>query len=67
MRVFELDHEIEFFIGDEVYIKTDPYQNRGLITAISLRPNNLVVYSVSINSNETYHYNFELSREKDLR
>lgn len=55
---------IVFKLGDEVYLKTDVEQRKGLVTGIMIRLG-VVLYYVSIGTNESAHYEIELSKEKD--
>ncbi len=54
----------EYNIGDFVYIKTDPHQERGIITGIILSPGT-ILYRVSIKTSTNDFYEFELSSEVD--
>lgn len=50
----------KYKIGDIVYLKTDELQRQRIITGYILRPN-LIIYYVSYLSDESFHYDFELS------
>lgn len=63
-NVFE-KYTLEFDIRDTVYIKTDPEQLERIVTGIIIRENG-IVYHVSYCTDETSHYGFELSEEKDV-
>lgn len=54
-----------FAIGQIVFLRTDPDQLVRMITGIKVCPGYLL-YCVSICSEETNHYDFEVSTEKDL-
>ncbi len=56
----------EFTFGDLVYLKTDMEQHERMITGMILRPNNHIVYYVSLSTLETTHYGIELSSTKDV-
>jgi hypothetical protein len=58
--------ETEFSIGDCIYLKTDIDQYKRIITEITILPNNLFVYEVSLGSETCKVYEFEISVEKDL-
>ncbi len=62
--VFE-KHILHFDIGDSVYLKTDPEQSERLVTGISVRQNG-ITYAISYLTNETWHYDFEKSKERDI-
>lgn len=53
-----------YSIGDPVYIKTDPDQERRLVAELKVLPNDLIVYLVSFGVICTECYDFELSKEK---
>lgn len=57
--------EIEFDLKEVVYIKTDPYQNPGIIATILVRPND-VLYGVSFSTFDRFYSDFELSKEKNV-
>ena len=59
-------HKIEFKIGQTVYLKTDKEQSPRVVTGISLKPSNSVIYCLSQNITETWHYGFEISDEKNI-
>lgn len=59
-------HVIEFKIGQTVYLKADMEQRPRMVTGISLRPNNMVSYAIVEGSVETWHYNIEISAERDI-
>lgn len=55
----------KFKIGQSVYLKTDEDQKLRIVTGLLIRPNT-VLYRVSFRVEETDHYDFELTEEKDL-
>lgn len=55
----------EFSIGDTVYLITDNEQSAGLLTRIMFSPNQ-VEYEIAIGATKSWHYGFELSKERDL-
>ena len=59
-------HEIEFKIGQTVFLKTDKEQSQRVVTGISLRPLKSVTYCLTQNITETWHYGFEISDEKNI-
>jgi len=59
-------HVLEFLIEQIVYLKTDKEQKPRLVTGIQLRPNNSVTYGLTEETNETWHYGFEISNDRDI-
>lgn len=59
--------DIEFEIGEIVYLITDCDQHERIVTGIIIRPNNQVIYNVSFGSSETGHYGIELSGQRDIK
>lgn len=62
--VFE-KYILHFDIGDSVFLKTDPEQSERLVTGISVRQNG-ITYALSYLTNESYHYDFEITKERDI-
>lgn len=58
-------HEIEFQIGQIVYLKTDEQQTERMVTVLSLKANNSVTYCLSLGATESWHFGIEISSEKD--
>lgn len=52
-------------IGDTVYLKTDLDQLERIITEILIKPG-CVVYLVVFETSASWHYDFELSLDKDI-
>lgn len=52
--------------GDVVYIKTDQEQKPRQVCQIRVMPFNCVIYVLSCGSATSEHYEFEISKEKDL-
>lgn len=50
--------------GDFVYLKSDPEQNPRIVTGILIRPN-VVLYMLALGSNESSHFECEISQEKN--
>ena len=61
-----MGHNIEFMIGQTVYLKTDTDQNERMVVGVSLRPCNLVTYALTYSTTETWHYGIEISSERDV-
>ena len=55
----------KYNIGDIVFLKTDNDQAERLVTAIQVNPNGLI-YRLVKDTTETWHYDFEISREKNF-
>lgn len=58
--------DIEYKIGDLVYLVTDVEQYARLITGIGLRANNNVTYCLAFGTIESWHYPLEISADKDF-
>tara|TARA_R110000824_G_scaffold146056_2_gene314721 strand:- start:1322 stop:1519 length:198 start_codon:yes stop_codon:yes gene_type:complete len=57
--------KINFNIGDYVYLKTDIDQYKRLVTGYTVRTDG-VFYLLSLGSEETSHYELEISDEIDV-
>jgi hypothetical protein len=58
---------IEWTFGQEVFLKCDADQKKGMVTGITLRPTG-AGYNISWGDKaETFHYAFELTTEKDFQ
>ena len=56
-----------FKIGDYVYLKTDVDQYKRIVTGYTIRDNSeKVVYLLSLGTEETSHYQCEISTEEDI-
>lgn len=64
--VLSSGHRLEFMIQQTVYLKTDKEQKPRLVTGIQLRPFNSITYGITEGTNETWHYGFEISDERDI-
>lgn len=62
--VFE-KHILYFDIGDSVYLRTDPEQAERLVTGINVRESG-ISYAVTCGANESWHYAFEMTKERDI-
>lgn len=56
---------IRFNIGASVYLKTDDEQRERLVTGINIRENG-ISYAVAYGVEESWHYAFEITKEKDV-
>lgn len=53
----------KYNIGETVYLKTDNEQLQRIVTAIKVLPNDIIYY-LSCGTQETAHYDFEITKEK---
>lgn len=60
-----MNYNIEYGIGDYVYLKTDPDQVTFIVTGICLR-NEGATYELSSGLSTTWHYKVELSKQRDI-
>ena len=58
-------YELKYNIGDSVYLKTDTDQYERIVTAILIRQCG-IMYSLSQATNDSYHYDFEISRDRNI-
>lgn len=56
----------EYDFEQVVYLKMDVEQNPRMVTAIKIRPGCAVEYGLTYATDETYHYGFEISSEKNV-
>ena len=61
MIVIDVEHKIK----DIVYLKTDPEQSRRIVTGYLVRECG-VTYILACGTNESYHYDYEMSAEVDV-
>jgi hypothetical protein len=66
VAVLSSGHKLEFQIQQVVYLNTDKEQLPRIVTGISLRPFNSVTYGLTTNTTEAWHYDFEISDERDI-
>jgi hypothetical protein len=66
LGVLSSGHQLEFMIQQTVYLKTDKEQKPRLVTGIQLRPFNSITYGITEGTNESWHYGFEISDERDI-
>lgn len=55
----------QFDLGDSVYLRTDFDQYERLVTGVNIREGG-VSYCLACGPNESWHYAFEITRERDL-
>lgn len=53
-------------IGDSVYLKSDPNQFERIITGILYRQGGYMYVLICGSDDETFHFEFELSFDKDI-
>lgn len=56
----------KYNIEDSVYLVTDSEQVERIITAITIYPNNLIMYELMCGVEQSDHYEFELSDKVDV-
>jgi len=57
---------VEFEIGQEVYLKTDPDQIKRMVVKYEVSNKDLI-YAIQVGAESfTWHYGFEISDEKDM-
>jgi len=60
MNLMDNKHEI----GNIVYLKTDIDQYQRIITGLYIRPCNVITYGLTQGTDESWHYDFEITVEK---
>lgn len=58
-------YRIKYSIGQTVYLRTDADQLERLVTGINIRPNG-ISYALTNGTNESYHYDFEITFDRDI-
>ena len=56
---------VAFDLGEEVFLKTDPDQLKRIVTGACIRPT-AITYELTCGIDCTWHYDFEISLEKDI-
>ena len=56
---------MKYEIGEIVYLVTDPEQHARIITGINIRKSG-VQYELAFETSASWHYDFEMSRERDI-
>lgn len=56
----------KFEIGDRVYLVSDPDQHVRVITSLRVYKAGEILYTIVCGVQESHHYDFELSTEKDV-
>lgn len=57
--------ELPFSIGDIVFLKTDVDQFERIVTGICIKPTGYT-YELTLCDKESWHYDFEISRNMDI-
>jgi len=57
--------KIYYEFGEVVYLKTDPDQHERIVTGILIRENS-VMYELSYNEITSYHFDVEITRERNV-
>jgi hypothetical protein len=52
-------------IGDIIYLKTDSQQKERIVTGFMIRQNH-ISYNINCGTEESWHYDFEMTIEKDV-
>lgn len=63
-QVMVIDNKYE--IEQTVYLKTDTEQLQRVVTAITIKPMDLLVYELSCGRESSDHYEFEISDEMNV-
>lgn len=58
-------YKFEFEIGETVYLKTDTEQHPRIITGINITENG-VIFRIMFVTTESWHYGFEMSKDRDI-
>lgn len=56
----------KFQLKETIFLKTDQDQLPRLIVAIKVLPENGILYEVCTKTSCSYHYDFEMSNERDV-
>jgi len=58
-----IENKYEF--GEMVYLVTDDEQKKRIVTAIKVYPSGQLLYELSCGTDNSDHYEFEISKEED--
>lgn len=58
--------EVEYRLGEFVYLKTDPDQYKRMVTGYYIGMEGTILYEVVLGSDGSKYYAEELSRDKDI-
>lgn len=59
-----IDNKYDF--GQQVYLLTDSDQKLRIVTGMCIRPNGCISYEVTCGTDSRWHYDFEISTEKNV-
>lgn len=59
-----IDNKYE--IGQAVYLITDVYQSKRMVTGLLVRPGGNLIYELSVGKECSNHYDFEISDEENI-
>ena len=57
----------KYHIGQTVYLITDDQQLPRMVLAVQVRANNQIVYTLAGGTDESFHFEMEISAEKTLQ
>jgi hypothetical protein len=57
--------QLQFMIGELVYLTTDPEQLQRFVTGIVIRPND-IIYELACGKDLSNHYEFEMTKDKTV-
>lgn len=60
-----MTYKSKYGLGELVYLVTDEEQKRRMITGVKFNLNG-IVYTLQHGTNESYHYEPEISRDEDI-
>ena len=63
----KINLEIEFELGEIVYLITDKEQNERIVSGLTLRPNKTILYTLACGSYESTHFEIEINRNKNYK
>lgn len=55
----------QYDIGEEAYLKSDPYQYKRQIIEININPGSFLMYKLTVGVEASWHHEIELRRDKD--
>lgn len=58
--------DTQYDLGDLVYLKTDPDQCKRMVIGIDVREGVSVSYELGVGDESSWHYELEISAEKDV-
>lgn len=58
--------DVKYEFGQTVFLKTDEDQKGRMVTCVQIGPGNIVTYQLSCGTGESWHFDFEISEDKDI-